>query len=906
MLVLEQILIQASPLPLIALELDGSVNQWNSAAQELFGWSEGEVLGHPITTIFPEDWGLGEFGLDTTVTGKMGVALEVACRRKDGSLIDIKLWTAPIQDAQGNISGVAIAFTDLTEQKRLQKALQESEQRYQMLLESVTDSLENRGGDAGTPGRPERKSPFADITEHKPVEETLPQSDRLLERVADAMPGILYVYDLIERRNVYANRQVAEVLGYSPQAVQAMGATVLPTLTHPDDLPKIAAYHQQLATAKDGEVYEIEYRMRNANGEWHWLISRDIVFARTTDGLVQQILGTAQDITRLKQVEQALQEAKQELEIRVQQRTNELSNAVTLLRLANSQLQQEIVRRKQIEAALREREQRLQAMLDNSTAVIYAHDTQDRYLLINRTYENLFHISKEEIVGKTVHEIWSKEIADVFAANNQKVLEAKAPLEYEEVVPHADGLHTYLSIKFPLCDAAGVPYAVCGMSTDITERKRAKEELQKAHRELEKYFIELANTNEELRLTLDELAASQEAVQEQNEQLRATQQVVETQRQRQAFLLRSAPVILYTAQPFADYGATWVSENIEQVGGFLSHQLIDDPSFWISRIHPEDREQALQETTTMFNNGVESVAEYRWQYADGSYRWFLDRAVLIRDEEGNPKEVIGSCLDITQRKQAEEEICKALAQEKELNELKSRFINMASHEFRTPLSTILSSADLLEYYIQQGLDEKTFEHIQRIQTACLNMTELLNDILMIGRVDAGKLDFKPLPLDLTKFCSDLVEELQLSVESKHQLTFVSQVKSIPTCMDEKLLRHILTNLLSNAIKYSPKGGNVRLTLFWQDGSAVFKIQDEGIGIPPEDQPHLFESFHRAKNVGAIPGTGLGLAIVKRSVDLHGGYIAIESVVGVGTTVTVTLPSLELYSQFNEEDFSDRR
>jgi PAS domain S-box-containing protein len=377
-----------------------------------------------------------------------------------------------------------------------------------------------------------------------------------------------------------------------------------------------------------------------------------------------------------------------------------------------------------------------------------------------------------------------------------------------------------------------------------------------------------------------------------------------TSQQRQSFLLRSAPVILYTARPFGDFGATWVSENIEQLSGFPNHRFIEESSFWLSRVHPEDRQRIFQKINTMVNDRVEIASEYRWQYADGSYRWFLDRAILVEDEEGKPKEIVGSWLDITQRKQAEEENCKALAQEKELNELKSRFVSMASHEFRTPLSTILSSADLLEYYIQEGSAQKALEHIERIQTASVNMTKLLNDILVIGKAEVGKLDFQPSPLDLVKFCSDLVEEMHLGVESKHKLVFVSQEPEISASMDEKLLRHILTNLLSNAIKYSPHGGGVQLKLACCNETAVFQIQDEGIGIPKEDLPRLFESFHRAKNVGAIAGTGLGLAIVKRSVGLHHGQIAIASEIGVGTTVTVTLP-LDSYVQADEEDSSNR-
>lgn len=230
----------------------------------------------------------------------------------------------------------------------------------------------------------------------------------------------------------------------------------------------------------------------------------------------------------------------------------------------------------------------------------------------------------------------------------------------------------------------------------------------------------------------------------------------------------------------------------------------------------------------------------------------------------------------------------ALKKEQELSELKSRFVTMTSHEFRTPLTTILSSAELLENYSYKWTEEKKLHHLQRIQVAVQRMTQLLNDVLLIGKAEAGKIEFQPLPLDLAAFCHNLVEELQLGT-STHFIDFRIQGQCINACMDEKLLRHILSNLLSNAIKYSDKGGTVDFDLLCEAGAAIFRVQDQGIGIPATEQAQLFNSFHRASNVGTISGTGLGLAIVKKSVDLHGGKIAVNSQVGVGTTFTVTLP-----------------
>ena len=168
------------------------------------------------------------------------------------------------------------------------------------------------------------------------------------------------------------------------------------------------------------------------------------------------------------------------------------------------------------------------------------------------------------------------------------------------------------------------------------------------------------------------------------------------------------------------------------------------------------------------------------------------------------------------------------------------------------------------------------------------MTQLLNDVLLIGQAEVGKLDFSPQTIDLNQFCRDLVEEMQISTQS-HKIAWNSEGSCINANIDEKLLRHILSNLLANALKYSPQGGVVHFELICTPQAAIFRVQDSGIGIPLAEQANLFDSFYRASNVGTISGTGLGLAIVKKSVDLHDGKIAVESEIGVGTTFTVTLP-----------------
>jgi len=244
--------------------------------------------------------------------------------------------------------------------------------------------------------------------------------------------------------------------------------------------------------------------------------------------------------------------------------------------------------------------------------------------------------------------------------------------------------------------------------------------------------------------------------------------------------------------------------------------------------------------------------------------------------------------DITEIKQAEIEIRNALIKEKELNESKSQFICNTSHEFRTPLATILSSADLLEQYSHRWIESKKIEHLHRIQNATEHVVKLLDDVLLVNKAEIGRWEFKPALINLLDFCYGLVQEMQAIAGNKYTIKFINQGGHPVVYLDEKLLRHILTNLLSNAIKYSPQGGTIEFSVVCSEIAAIFTVKDNGIGIPEKDRKQLFQSFHRGSNVGATSGTGLGLTIVKEAVDIHGGEIAFTSV--EGTTFTVTLPS----------------
>ncbi|MDV3307936.1 MAG: PAS domain S-box protein [Cyclobacteriaceae bacterium] len=244
---------------------------------------------------------------------------------------------------------------------------------------------------------------------------------------------------------------------------------------------------------------------------------------------------------------------------------------------------------------------------------------------------------------------------------------------------------------------------------------------------------------------------------------------------------------------------------------------------------------------------------------------------------------------IQERQRAEEEAKKALQREREVNELKTKFVSMASHEFRTPLSSVLSSASLIKKYRDKGDLSRIDKHIDRIKSSVNHLTNILNDFLSLGRLEEGKIDVLAEEIDVTEIFEDIVEELRLSLKPGQDIIISSQGPKHTIKSDPKVLRNIAFNLISNASKYSDEGKHIYLDLTFSPDQLRIAVRDEGVGIPAEEAKHIFERFYRASNVSNIQGTGLGLNIVKRYVSLLNGTIDFTSEFGKGSTFTVTLP-----------------
>jgi PAS domain S-box-containing protein len=338
-----------------------------------------------------------------------------------------------------------------------------------------------------------------------------------------------------------------------------------------------------------------------------------------------------------------------------------------------------------------------------------------------------------------------------------------------------------------------------------------------------------------------------------------------------------------------DKAGTIVSLNraVEELLGYSPGELIGRKGVDFKLMPPDIFEQLIALTIRAEDSALPHLFEFAITRRNGKQTAVEARAhALMLDGQTH---ILIAFRDITRHKDLEQGLRAAIEKQRELAELKSRFVSMASHDFRTPLTTILSSAQLLEKYRERFTPERIAELYKRIVVSVRNMTDLLDEMLFLNRAEAGKLECKPTMLDLSHFCTELVEEIRFGTGSQH--FFQIEIAPPPRLIaaDVKLLRPVVTNLLHNAVKYSPKEGTIRFKLEYTANVAIGTISDEGIGIPTESLKQLFEVFYRADNVGDIQGTGLGLAIVKKSLQAHSGGIEIESAVNKGTTCRFWIP-----------------
>ena len=370
------------------------------------------------------------------------------------------------------------------------------------------------------------------------------------------------------------------------------------------------------------------------------------------------------------------------------------------------------------------------------------------------------------------------------------------------------------------------------------------------------------------------------------------------------------------------------SEQVYKIFGIENGYFDNTLDLFFKFVHPEDRDLVSESFWSSIKNKTFYSIDHRIIRLDGEIRVVREQCVTHYDSDEQPLYSLGIVQDITVMKKIEKEIelhrthleelvkvrteelavanrnlkdeierekqvemllKNSLEKERELNELKSRFISTTSHEFRTPLASILSSMQLIQRYRKKWQDEIIDNQFDRIKVSIFNLTSLLDDILTISHADSGKIIFNPQKLNLYKYCMELFEEVKHKANEKHEFIFNYSAKEKEYTLDSKLVRFIIVNLLSNAFKYSPKGGKVVLAVSSKSKELQISVKDEGVGISSEDKKQLFKPFFRAKNTKDIEGTGLGLSIVEKAVLMHNGNIKCNSAEGKGTRFMIKIP-----------------
>lgn len=504
------------------------------------------------------------------------------------------------------------------------------------------------------------------------------------------------------------------------------------------------------------------------------------------------------------------------------------------LRRAVDEQQRLVAERTSALDAVRITEAKLHAILDNTTSVIYTKDLDGKYLLVNRRFGELFHVDPQAVIGKTNFDVFPEEVARGFRVCDMKTIDAMVgALEIEETVPQPDGIHTFLSVKFPVRDETGTVYALGGISTDITERKQAEDQINR--------FFNLA--------------------------------------------LEGLCIGGFDGY-FKRVNPAW-----EQTLGFTTAELLACPS--IEFVHPDDREATTAEALRLYSGEREKVSLInRIRCADGSYKFVLWNARA----DASRQLLYMAARDVTEERRTQEEVrqlneqlARRVGDLDVLNKELESFSYSVSHDLRAPVRHIAGFAQLLEQSSGRLLDEKGSRHLRTITEAARLMGQLIDDLLVFSRM--GRAPMSEASVDLNALVENVRRDLQSEVDGRN---VVWKIGALPKVRgDASMLRQVVVNLLSNAVKYtgSRERAEIEVAASANGGKeTIISVRDNGVGFEMQYAHKLFGVFQRLHRAEEFEGTGVGLANVRRIIERHGGRTWAESELGRGATFYFSLPS----------------
>lgn len=767
-----------------------------------------------------------------------------------------------------------------------------------------------------------------DITDRKKAEDALRESEQLFTTLAQVSPVGIFRTDP-DGYTTYVNPTWTRLAGIA--AEKAMGDGWLAAV-HPDERDKLSKGWIDASGKQDVSV--AEYRFLRPDGNIVWVMGQAIP-EFTPDNEIAGFIGTITDITERKHAEEALKESEERLRI--------LAEKTGTIVYDRDLLKNTVHREGAVETVLGYNLEEYKRIATDKFLNLIHDDDKEQFIstekkILEQTGNfisqyrmkhkngNFIFIEDNGIVitdevGKPVRVLGSmRDITLKKLAEDElrKLSHAVEQSQVSIVITNKQGFIEYVNPKF--CQVTGYSYeeaigqnpnilksgewkseTYSGMWNDISSgrswtgifhNKKKSGELfwESAHispiknpeGEITHYIAvkeditEKVKAEEELRRYREHL---EEMVEERTAQVNSQNIFLRT-------LIETIPNPLFVKDDKGCY--TEVNPAFEKFYGMKREDLIGKKLDVV--LSGEARRIALETDEKLKKEQGMVSYEVIFEKEDGSKVPVIVYKSSFGISSNEPEGIMGMFIDISERKEMEEKTIQALNREKELNEMKTNFISMASHEFRTPLTTILASADLVEMYHSKWSPEKVLNHIKKIQDSVNYMTTLLDDVLTLSRADRGKLKFTPAKSNLREICIQILDEINYQVLPGHNIIFNYNLKEDIVNIDKKLLNQILNNLLSNAVKFSPDGGKIILDVSEKGNFIQFTVQDEGLGIDKNELKNIFEPFFRGKNAAEIHGSGLGLNIVKNAVELHGGEISIESALNKGTKFIFTIKS----------------